>query len=106
MYCQFRVSGNPDAAFDGLKDALLKETTDNAEVRRRAMDRSAALERLNSMPRQKIDLATLSAERSLFESQQANVRRVLEELLIGHGYSEPLVRTSAHFITAVIYFKM
>lgn len=88
LYCQFRVSGNPDAAFDGLKFALLKETTGNAEVRR-AMDRSAALERLNSMPRQKIDLAILSAKRSVFESQQANVRRVLEELLIGHGYSEP-----------------
>ncbi|XBH73717.1 hypothetical protein VPH35_100783 [Triticum aestivum] len=94
MYCLSRAHGNPDSAFEGLKMALLQETTRvAAPVQRRCahdMDKSTAFERLNSMPSQKTALASLSEKRLSFRSRQANFRRVLELVLIEYGYSDPL----------------
>ncbi|XBH95747.1 hypothetical protein VPH35_086259 [Triticum aestivum] len=42
------------------------------------------------MPSQKTALASLSEKRLSFRSRQANYRRVLEDLLIEYGYSDPL----------------
>ncbi|XP_051181597.1 uncharacterized protein [Lolium perenne] len=79
QYCLSRVQGNPDSAFEVLKTALLQETSQTTRVASRLkrcahhMDASAAL------------------ERSFFMSQQDHFRRVLETLLIGYGYTNPLV---------------
>jgi hypothetical protein len=98
-YCLSRIHGDPDSSLEGLKMALLQETSQTARVaapmRRYAhhMDRSAALEK----------------ERSSFMSQQAHVRRVLEYLLIGYGYNDPLVCTYiclAHIITNLCISNM
>jgi hypothetical protein len=90
LYCHARVDGDPDSAFEGIKIALV-ESTRIAPVQRCAqdMDISVAFERLNNTPA----LEILSAKRSSFMSRQADIRGVLERLLIGYGYNEPLVST-------------
>jgi hypothetical protein len=102
LYSQFRIYGNPDDAFERTKMAIVQSTR-VAPVQRCAHDmgRSAALEQLNDTPIQKTALEILSARRSSFMSKQAHIRGVLEHLLIGYGYNDPLVCTytcPAHLI--------